>query len=95
MKVEHEDGLLQRLETDPHFANGEDPHTVRSFRMRLVMLRSAINMQTLGALRMLDLQVGIHGTYSVRLTANKRLSFRQEPNHTEEMVRVLSIDTVR
>lgn len=95
MKVEHEDGLLQRLETDPQFANGEDPHTVRSFRMRMVMLRSAISVQSLSAFRMLDLQEGGRGIYSVRLTVNKRLTFRQEPNHTEEMVSVLSIDTVR
>lgn len=94
MIVEHEDGLLQRLETDPHFANGEDPHTVRSFRMRLVMLRSATSVQSLATLRMLDFRVESDGTCSVRLTTHKRLSFKQEPNHTEELVKVLSIDTV-
>lgn len=93
MRVRFEDPLLERLEADAAFTNGMDGALVRTFRLRLHVIRAAPDERVLYAMQ--SLRYGKHpgdpvGQQCMRLNERWRLNLRLEDSDEGKRVVIVS-----
>lgn len=94
MEVDFEDPDLARLETDPSFDGGFDRAVVRAFRMRIQLIRAALDERAFREMKSLHfekLKGNRVGQHSMRLNLQWRLILRFEKNDRGKVVVVISI----
>jgi len=85
MKVIHDNDDLRRLETDIKFDAGLERAIVKTFRMRMQLIRNAVDERAFYAMKSLHfekLKGDRDGQYSMRLNSQWRLilKFKKEPS---------------
>lgn len=94
MDVEFEDEDLKRLEADGKFTAGHDHTIVRLYRMRIQLIRAAMDERAFYALKSLHfekLSGDLEGQYSMRLNKQWRLILKFRKEATGKLVVVISI----
>ena len=94
MEVEFEDERLRRLEADPLFSAGFDSAVGRAFRMRMQLIRAALDERAFYALKSLHfekLKGDRAGQHSMRLNTQWRLIIRLRQEQNGKTVVVVSI----
>ena len=94
MLVEFDDKDLARLETDPTFSAGFEHSIVRSFRKRILFIRSSKDERDFYAMKSLHfekLSGDRAGQHSMRLNAQWRLILRIKQGDNGKLVVVASI----
>lgn len=94
MEVEFEDTSLRRLEVDVAHDGGHDRAVVRAFRMRLQLIRAAMDERAFYALKSLHfekLKGDRADQYSMRLNTQWRLILKFRKIDSGKMVVVVSI----
>lgn len=95
MKVKFEDPLLERLEADAAFTNGMDDALVKTFRLRLQVIRAAPDERVFYAMKSLHYGNGKHhgdpvGQQCMRLNEQWRLNLRLEDSDEGKRVVIVS-----
>lgn len=94
MEVEFESPTLSRLEKDVSYDAGYDRAVVRAFRMRLQLIRAAIDERAFYALKSLHfekLKGDRAGQHSMRLNSQWRLILKLKKMDSGKTVVVISI----
>jgi proteic killer suppression protein len=95
MEVRFEDTSLDRLETDPDYTAGHDQAIVRSFRLRMQMIRSASDERVFYALKSLHfekLKGNRSHQYSMRLNKQWRLILELDGTGSAKVVCIIAIE---
>ena len=94
MQVHHEDSDLNRLETDIGFDVGYDRAIVKAFRMRMQLIRSAVDTRAFYAMSSLHfekLKGSRQDQYSMRLNSQWRLILKMKDEPSGKVIVVVSI----
>ena len=94
MNVRHENDDLSRLESDPKFDGGFDRAIVKAFRMRMQLIRSAVDTRAFYAMtsvRFEKLKGSRQDQYSMRLNNQWRLILKLKEESTGKVIVVVSI----
>ena len=94
MEVEFEDARLSRLEIDPSYTAGFERSIVRSYRLRIQLIRAAIDERAFYAMKSLHfekLKGDREGQYSMRLNAQWRLVIKIRKTDEKRVVVVVGI----
>ena len=94
MEVKYESESLERLEKDPTYSAGYDGAIVKSFRMRIQLIRAAIDERAFYSLKSLHfekLRGDRLGQHSMRLNSQWRLIIKFEKTDSGKLVVVVSI----
>jgi len=94
MDIIFEDDSLKRLEEDPAYDAGFDRAIVRSYRMRLQLIRAAQDERSFYAMKSLHyekLKGNLDGLYSMRLNKQWRLLLKLRKEDSGNLVIVISI----
>ena len=94
MDVEFEDEDLKRLETDGKYTAGHDHAIVRLYRLRLQLIRAAVDERAFYALKSLHfekLSGDMIGLHSMRLNKQWRLILKFRKDATGKVIVVISI----
>jgi proteic killer suppression protein len=95
MEVEFADEWLDRLETDPGFNAGFAREIVRAYRMRMQMIRAALDERSFYALKSLHFEkLKGHRDHqrSMRLNDQWRLILEIKPSNPKNMIVVINIE---
>lgn len=94
MEVDFDDEDLDRLETDPTFTAGFSQEIVRSYRMRMQQIRSALDERDfykLKSLRFEKLKGDREGQHSMRLNLQWRLILELRGAKAPKVVAIIEI----
>lgn len=94
MQVKHDNGDLRRLESDIQFDGGYERGIVKAYRMRMQLIRSALDERAFYAMRSLHfekLKGDREGQYSMRLNSQWRLILIFEKEPSGKVVVVIAI----
>lgn len=95
MDIEFENPSLRRLYTDISFDGGHDRAVVRAYRMRIQLIKGAIDERAFYALKSLHFEK-LKGDraeqHSMRLNAQWRLILKFKKGETGKIVVVVSIE---
>jgi toxin HigB-1 len=95
MEVQFRNAVLERLESDAKFSGGYSPALVRTFRMRMQLIRAAEDERALYALKSLHfekLKGNRSDQRSLRLNDQWRLILEFEQSEKEKVIYVVSIE---
>lgn len=95
MEVILGDAKLDRLEVDPTFDGGFSPAVVRAFRMRMQLIRAAVDERAFHALKSLHfekLSGNREGQHSMRLNSQWRLIVGFEGSAKKKLVCIIGIE---
>jgi proteic killer suppression protein len=95
MEVRFEDASLDRLETDPEYAGGYDQAIVRAFRLRMQMIRAALDERAFYELKSLHfekLKGDRSHQHSMRLNKQWRLILEFDGSGSTKIVCIIAIE---
>ena len=94
MQVNHDNDDLRRLEGDIQFDGGYERGVVKAYRMRMQLIRSALDERAFYAMKSLHfekLRGDREDQYSMRLNSQWRLILRFDKEPSGKVVVVISI----
>jgi len=95
MQVYFDNEDLDRLETDRFYAMGLPDAVVKKFRLRMQMIRNAVDerdLRGIGSVRFEKLQGKRQNQYSMRLNDQFRLILAIEGSQEVKRIRIISVE---